>query len=233
MDAEQKEAALRALAEEYNACGRCKLCQPAGRQRQNIVFGHGNPDARLMLIGEGPGEQEDKVGEPFVGPAGKLLDQLLGSFSSSRDEVFITNVVMCRPTRDDDFRKNRPPDKEEIEACRERLEQTIEIIDPMVLLLLGETALRTLTKEKRSITAVAQDKKIPVLQARTRGQCAVVERPALATFHPAYFLHSENVVWTQGSDIHMTWQVFQKAFSMVDTYNQVYYDIPRPQREEE
>ena len=111
-------------------CTRCGLCEG----RHNLVFGVGKEDAILMLVGEGPGEQEDLRGEPFVGPAGKLLDTMLELIDLDRSKVYIANVVKCRPPH------NRDPQPEEMAACREWLDRQIELIRPQIIVCLGRIA---------------------------------------------------------------------------------------------
>lgn len=233
MDTETKLRLLGDLWEQWKGCTRCKLCQPTGRVRKNVVFGSGNPNAKLMIVGEGPGGQEDEHGEPFwpTAPSGDLLDRFLASFNISRDEVFIVNVVGCWPTREDDPTKSRPPDDDEVAACRPRLERIIEIVDPYVLLLLGDTAKAALTRERKSVTALARDSDFPVVKAITRGQCFEVERPAIVTFHPAYLARKLDM--TTGSDTHLVYQAFEKAFTLVRAYEHLYFNAPMPAREGE
>jgi uracil-DNA glycosylase len=123
------------LAMKVHTCTRCELHQ----QRNQAVFGTGNPFAELMVIGEGPGEEEDKQGLPFVGKSGQLLDKILGAAGFSREEnVFIANIVKCRPPG------NRPPTPEERASCLPFLLLQIEFIQPSIILLLGSTALQGL-----------------------------------------------------------------------------------------
>lgn len=114
-------------------CADCMNCE-LGKTRTNLVFGTGNDHARLMFVGEGPGEQEDLQGEPFVGRAGKLLDDMLAMFDLSRDDVYIANIVKCRPP------KNRDPYPEERDACYPWLEEQISMIRPKLLVCLGRIA---------------------------------------------------------------------------------------------
>ena len=118
------------LTEEITKCQKCRLC--AARTR--AVPGEGNPHARLMFIGEGPGRDEDLTGRPFVGRAGQLLDKMIAAIGLSREEVYIANVVKCRPPQ------NRDPEEEEVAACREWLRTQIELIDPKIIVCLGRVA---------------------------------------------------------------------------------------------
>lgn len=118
------------LKQDCAGCTRCELCQT----RTNLVFGVGKEDAEVLFIGEGPGEQEDLQGEPFVGPAGKLLDTMLEIIDLDRTKVYIANMVKCRPPR------NRDPRPEEQEACAPWLQRQIALIDPKIVVCLGRIA---------------------------------------------------------------------------------------------
>jgi len=129
----ERQAALEAVAAEVNACTRCRL--HAGRTK--AVPGEGHPDTEVVFVGEGPGFNEDREGRPFVGRAGNLLVKMLGSIGWRRDEVFITNVVKCRPP------DNRDPEPDEIAACAPYLHRQLEILDPAVVVTLGRHSLGT------------------------------------------------------------------------------------------
>ena len=139
---EKKTRLLQAIAEEVKACTKCQLC----RYRKNTVPGEGNVETDVMFIGEGPGYWEDVKGRPFVGQAGKLLDSLLKSIGISREKVYITNIVKCRPPG------NRDPQGEEIDQCRRYLIKQIEIIEPKVICTLGRFAFRVISERSRSIS---------------------------------------------------------------------------------
>jgi uracil-DNA glycosylase len=154
------------LAMEAAACTRCRLS--AGRTQ--VVFADGNPDADLMFIGEGPGYHEDLQGVPFVGAAGQLLNRLLGEIGLRREDVRITNVVLCRPPG------NRDPMPDEIEACRPFLTQHVELVDPKVVCTLGNFATRVILDR-------------PVAISRVRGERHPWRgRVVIPTFHPAAVL---------------------------------------------
>ena len=160
--------ALEVVAEEAATCTKCKLAA-AGRTR--VVFGMGDPDADLMFVGEGPGAEEDKQGLPFVGRSGQLLDRiLLEEFGWTRDRVFIQNVVMCRPPG------NRDPDPDEIAACNPWLEKKLELVQPKVVVTLGNFATKLLLDTKEGIT-------------KLRGKVYPFRTGVLVpTFHPAAVL---------------------------------------------
>jgi DNA polymerase len=131
---ERPQGTISRLRPEVEACRRCPLAEG----RTQVVFGVGNPDADLMFVGEAPGREEDLKGEPFVGAAGRLLDRILAAMDFTREEVYIANVLKCRPPG------NRDPLPEEIEACRPFLERQIECVAPRVICTLGSFAARTL-----------------------------------------------------------------------------------------
>jgi uracil-DNA glycosylase family 4 len=149
-------------------CRRCKLCSG----RKNIVFGVGNPKSRLVFVGEGPGAEEDHQGIPFVGAAGQLLTKMIQAMGLSRDDVYICNVVKCRPPG------NRNPEPDEITACQPFLEGQLKAIGPEVIVALGKFAAQTLLRSDTPIT-------------RLRGQWReYVGVPLMPTFHPAYLLRN-------------------------------------------
>lgn len=156
------------LRDEALGCTRCKLAQLG---RTQVVFGMGDPAADLMFVGEGPGAEEDRQGLPFVGRSGKLLDQLLeDEVGVTRDRVYIANVVKCRPPN------NRDPERDEIETCRPYLEQQLELIDPKVVVTLGNFAAQLLLRTKDGIT-------------KLRGRSYPFRNGVLVpTLHPAYAL---------------------------------------------
>ena len=159
------------------ACMRCKLCS-LGRSR--IVFGVGHPKARLMFVGEAPGEEEDKRGEPFVGRAGQLLTRIIEAIGLSREQVYIANVIKCRPPN------NRNPEPDEVAACEPYLFRQIDVIRPAVIVPLGKFAAQCLLKTTDPIT-------------RLRGRRFDYRGTTLIpTFHPAYLLRNPSAkreVW--------------------------------------
>ena len=162
-------AALTAQESALAGCTRCKLCG----SRSTIVFGSGSPRARLMVIGEGPGEEEDKQGKPFVGRAGQLLTKMLEAVGFDRErDCYIANVVKCRPER------NRNPEPDEVAACAPFLAAQIEALQPAVILALGNFAAQSLLRTKDGITR---------LRGRTYDRDGIVLVP---TFHPAFLLRN-------------------------------------------
>lgn len=174
---------IRTLDELRAAMADCRNCGLAAG-RTNLVFGVGNPQARLMLIGEGPGAQEDRLGQPFVGAAGQLLDRILAAAGLTRDEVYIANVVKCRPPG------NRVPNREEATACLRWLRKQFALIRPPLAVILGSTALKNLIDPQASITA-------------WRGRWIVRGRVRfMPTYHPAALLRDPRKK-------HDVWQDFQ------------------------
>ena len=128
-------------------CTKCKLCQG----RKNVVIGDGPKDAKIMFIGEGPGADEDLEGIPFVGKAGKLMDKALLGIGLKRNNIYIANVVKCRPPQ------NRNPESDEITACKEYLESQIKLINPKIIVLLGSVALKGVLGEEYGITRIQRE----------------------------------------------------------------------------
>lgn len=161
-------AALAAIRADIGDCTRCKLHQG----RQKIVFGVGNPSARLMFVGEAPGADEDLQGQPFVGRAGKKLNEMIAAIGLTREEVYIANVVKCRPP------DNRDPQPDEVGSCSPFLLRQIEAVAPRVIVTLGSPATRLLLETNVGIT------KLRGVWHEFRGV------PLMPTFHPAYLLRA-------------------------------------------
>lgn len=160
---------LEELKQSFKECKKCKLCTT----RQNIVFGVGNPKAEIMFIGEGPGADEDRQGEPFVGKAGQLMNKAFDVVGIKREDVYIANIVKCRPPH------NRDPEKDEITACMNYLRNQVIIIKPKIIVLLGRIALQNILGEEYRITA-------------SRGKW--IEKKGIMympTWHPAALLRDE------------------------------------------
>ena len=161
---------LQELAASLAECRNCPLCA----NRTNLVFGEGNPDARLMFVGEAPGYDEDQLGRPFVGKAGQLLDRMITAMQFSRQEVYIANIVKCRP------QGNRNPMPEEISKCIPFLHRQIELVRPEVIVVLGSVAAKALLQTENGIS-------------RMRGRwCSYQNIPVMPTFHPAFLLRQES-----------------------------------------
>lgn len=163
--------ALAAVRDDLGDCRRCKLCET----RTNIVFGVGDPNAKLMFVGEGPGADEDAQGEPFVGRAGQKLNEMIRAIGLTRQDVYIANIVKCRPPG------NRDPEPDEVATCSPFLFRQIEAIKPKAIVALGSPAAKTLLGTKAGITSL-------------RGRWAEFRGiPVMPTFHPAYLLRSYTV----------------------------------------
>lgn len=179
-----EEAAL-----DASTCTRCRLAQG----RTQVVYGVGDPNADLMFIGEAPGFHEDKQGEPFVGAAGQLLNELLNEIDVPRHEVYINNVILCRPPG------NRDPYPDELEACKPWLDERIAIIDPSVVVTLGNWATRYILGKQVSIS-------------RVRGQRFPWNgRIVIPTYHPAAVLHGGGQASSQMASLRTDFQEIRRA----------------------
>jgi DNA polymerase len=167
-------AALLAYQDEVAGCTRCRLAQG----RTQVVFGSGSPSADLMFVGEAPGFHEDKQGVPFVGQAGKLLEKLLAGIGLARSDVYIANVLKCRPPG------NRDPQPDEIEACERHLFRQIELIEPVVIATLGNFATKLLSGRPTGITRVHGQEQEATLGGR-RVLLYPLYHPAAALYTPA------------------------------------------------
>jgi uracil-DNA glycosylase family 4 len=239
----EKIQALNWLREDWSDCRACNLCQ----ERTNTVFGYGNPDASVMIIGEAPGQNEDESGLPFVGAAGQLLDQYLAQVSA-RDEVqeiidrilsdrkmdsrlqnlsklrdkllddyYFTNVVMCRPP------DNRDPTPKEIEACRARLYPQIYTVDPVLIITAGRVATEALVGKKLSITQVRGD----IFDVEIPGFTGPIRYPVMAVLHPSFLLR-KNDFKQKGGDGVKTYNDFVRAMNIIDAFNLRHHELEIP-----
>jgi len=181
-------------------CQRCRLASG----RSQVVFGTGNPHATIMFVGEAPGFYEDKQGEPFVGAAGKLLNELLGSIGLSRSDIYIANVIKCRPPN------NRDPQPDEVTTCKPFLLNQIQLIKPHLVCTLGNFATQTLLNTKVGISKV-RGRAIPL-----------PEFVVFPLFHPAAALHQGNLKALLVED-------FQKLKDVLETMKQTPSDSPLPE----
>lgn len=185
-----KDDALESLRNEIGCCLRCKL----SKGRKNIVFGEGNAGADLMFIGEGPGRDEDMQARPFVGEAGKLLTKLIIKLGFRREEVYIANIVKCRPPH------NRDPEEDEILTCKPFVVRQIEAIKPKVIVCLGRISAQVLLKST-----------VPI--SKLRGNLFDFNGiPVMPTFHPAYLLRNPKDKW-------LTWEDMQKVLEKLKNSN--------------
>jgi DNA polymerase len=175
-DSTAQKTLLGELEAIASVCVKCTLA----KTRTQVVYGVGNPNADLMFIGEAPGRDEDEQGEPFVGRAGQLLTDIIKAMKLTRDDVYIANVVKCRPP------ENRNPEPEELDACRPYIRQQVEIIQPRVIVTLGKFALQSLLEKAYGITSV-------------RGKWLEYNGvKVMPTYHPAYLLRTPSAkkdVW--------------------------------------
>lgn len=162
-------ATMEELRKEAEGCMKCEL----GRTRKNMVFGEGNPESGILLIGEGPGASEDETGRPFVGRSGKLLDKILESIDLNRQSIYIANIVKCRPPG------NRVPTLQEADVCGRYLKRQIDIMKPGVIVVLGASAARYVLDTKSGIG---------VLRGKFHSFLSI---PVFVTYHPAALLRSQ------------------------------------------
>jgi uracil-DNA glycosylase len=181
-DAAERRAELERLSHDWRGCQKCALAA----ERTQVVVGTGHPDADLMFVGEAPGFHEDKQGLPFVGQAGKLLDSLLAEIGLARAQVYIANVLKCRPPG------NRDPQPDEIEACETHLFKQVELIQPRVICTLGNFATKLLTGQPYGITRVRG--------RAQRRRIAGVELQLYPIFHPAAALYTPAMLNTLRED---------------------------------
>ncbi len=164
----EKHETLEQIRKNLGACQRCKL----GATRKNLVFGVGNPNARLLFVGEGPGADEDTQGEPFVGDAGKMLNRIIAAMGLKREDVYICNVVKCRPPQ------NRPPESDEVASCIPFLLRQLNSVRPEVIVALGTSAAQALLQTK-----------VPI--SKMRGKFHDLHgMPLMPTYHPSYLLRT-------------------------------------------
>lgn len=176
---------LEQVGADLQGCMRCKLCMG----RKTVVVGEGHPHADLMFIGEGPGEQEDIQGRPFVGAAGQLLDRMIEAMGIRREQVYIANVVKCRPPG------NRNPEPDEIEACSPFLQRQIRLIQPKIIVALGKFAAQTLLQTDRGILSIRGK-----FQEFKLGEGRVKLMP---TLHPAYLLRNPDAKRDAWADLQL------------------------------
>ncbi len=184
----QRSISLEQVREELGDCKRCKLCET----RTNIVFGDGDERAKLVFVGEGPGRDEDAQGLPFVGRAGQLLTKIIQAMNLERSQVYICNIVKCRPP------ENRNPQTDEIAACEPFLQKQLEAIKPQIICTLGTSATQTLLRTTEPISK---------LMGRFHEYHGISVMP---TFHPAYLLrnpHAKKEVW---EDMQLIQQEYDK-----------------------
>ena len=170
------------LAALHKQTSACTICPHLAKSRTQVVFGVGNPEAKLMFVGEAPGADEDEKGEPFVGRAGQLLTKMITAMEITREQVFIANVLKCRPNMPPNTSGNRKPTRDEMDACLPYLRAQVAVIAPQVIVALGATAVEGLFgPQKMNMT-------------RLRGNWRELDGvPVRLTFHPSYLLHNQDI----------------------------------------
>lgn len=236
---------LTALQEAWADCTACGLCQ----DRKQTVFGYGNPNAQVMIVGEAPGENEDREGVPFIGAAGQLLDQYLAYVSFREDvqeavdtlnkmrndedrwvyrrklrellleDYYFTNIVMCRPL------ENRDPIPKEMDACRTRLVEQIYTVDPVIIVSAGSISTTALVGKKVSITSQRGE----LMDVEIPGRVITVRYPVMPVLHPSYLLRS-NDFRQKGGNGTKTFNDFVRVMEIVDAFNFRHYGTPLPKR---
>jgi DNA polymerase len=180
----------RSLADVRQELGDCQRC-PLSEKRKQIVFGCGDERAELMFVGEAPGAEEDKRGEPFVGPAGQLLDKMIVAMGWTRESVYIANVLKCRPPN------NRDPRTEEVAACENFLAQQIQVIQPAAIVTLGKPAAHLLLKTSASMGS---------LRGIWQDYSGI---PVMPTYHPAYLLRDPSKKREVWADLQQVMKIFE------------------------
>lgn len=217
------------LKKEWENCERCDL----HKTRTNVVFGDGNPKADILIVGEGPGENEDESGTPFVGEAGTILNQFLQDAVLDRDhDIFITNVVACRPTAEsvDDRTgqmriENRPPTKVERLACRTRLVETIYQIDPLLIVTIGKVPFQALCGRASKMASVRGRMQTCHLE----GRHTMIRYGVMPMYHTAFLYRTQDRrkegPWGRtGFD-------WARICNVIDYLREAYYGLPQPDRE--
>jgi uracil-DNA glycosylase len=225
-----KRERLEALEERWSDCKRCELC----RTRNYVVFGEGNPEADILVIGEAPGSKEDLNGRPFIGPAGQVLDGFVDAMSLDRRyDLYVTNTVGCRPTvaSEDEHTgqiriDNRPPNKDERLSCKPRLLEIIYIVDPMLIVSLGKVPSQVLFGKAPKMEALRGN----IQTLHMQGRHTEISYPVMPLYHTAYLLrtHDKREEGPWGKTM-MDWV---KICNVIDHLRLVYYGTERPNREE-
>lgn len=225
-----KKERLDALRESWANCQKCGLCE----ERNNVVFGEGNPDADILVLGEAPGEAEDNEGRPFIGLAGEILDEFLGAAVLNRwEDIYATNVVGCRPTVEGiDSRTgkprvdNRAPSKVERDACKPRLLELIYIIDPLIIVTIGKVPFQVLLGKAPKIDSLRGNIQTLHLAGRhTEVRYGVMPMYSTTFLNNTYDRRSEGP-WGK------TMRDWVKVCNVIDYLRSAYYGTPTPNREE-
>jgi DNA polymerase len=201
----------------------CTKC-PLGKTRTKTVIGYGNPSTKFVCVGEGPGMTEDRIGKPFVGDSGDILNAFLDAAGLPREFVFVDNCVACMPFNAEGKRKViRPPNPAELAACKPRLMAALQAIDPVLILAIGGTAFRVLTDCKDPISKARGD----VFYAKIPGKEMEVLVPLIPIYHPAYLMRSENIKnrRREGSTWEQTAKDIAAAVTIFKALVKAYYNV--------
>lgn len=223
-----KREALLDLFSQWENCQKCKLAET----RKRIVFGDGNPDADLVVIGMGPGENEDLEGLPFIGESGMIINDYLKELRLSRDEVFFMNIVQCRPFNEvQDFKtgrkkeENRDPTQPERDACRPLWQEMLYIVDPLLVIAMGKPTVIETTGRR---SATMGDVQGLIDTCTIRGRAGDVAYPVMCMYHPAFLSRSGNMY--RGGPWHKAMIAWRRAVYFLDQMRRLYRDIPTPDR---
>lgn len=250
---------LQALYSEWSGCKKCNLSMFRDAQNNaisgntlDIVFGDGNPDSRILILGEAPGEEEESSQIPFIGRAGQLLNQILAITSADpeikkmyhsyntkkhrtksdeenfthqmvnwrKNNYFITDVVSCRPP------ENRPPSHSEMDICWERLWNIVYIVDPIVIIACGNSALSSMLKKRKTVITSYRSE---VYDCKFSGRICDIKYPVIPTYHPTHLLRKAD--WnTKGGDWDKTLLDWRSALTLYDQFMEINHNIPIPDR---
>lgn len=213
---EWKQEQLDNLYRDWSKCVGCTL----HRERACVVFGEGNPDADIVIVGSSPGPAEDESGRPFVGRSGDYINSLLGALGVVREDIYITNVVMCMPP------DNRDPTKLERDTCRARLLEQIYLIDPMGLILMGSVAMKSLAGSRhKSVEASIKD--LRLTEVEIPGRRFPIKYDAVITYHPAHILRNDIIdpktgSWREKGPSDRTFKAVNQMAELVELLNNQY-----------
>lgn len=221
---------MKELKQNWVDCTRCDLC----KTRKSVVFGEGNPHADILVVGEAPGDNEDRTGRPFIGVAGTILNQFLDNVALIREEdCYVTNVVGCRPTMESiDDRTgqpktdNRPPTKDERAACKPRLMEILYLVDPLLIITIGKVPMQVLLGRAPTMVSIRGHMQTLHMQ----GRHTEIRYAVLPMYHTA-FLNRTHDIRKEGP-WGKTMQDWVLACNVIDYLREGYYGTPRPDREE-
>lgn len=217
LDISSKEKLLSELMQEWSKCEKCQL----HKKITNKVFGVGLPSAKLMIIGIGPGEMEDKEGRPFVGPSGKMLEAVLTEAKVSLEDIYVSNLLLCRPFDILEGKEvNRDPLKNEALSCLERIQQEIYIVDPEVIVVLGKPTLLFLLNKNSDISSIRGN--VLELTISPPGKPPVVY-PVVLTWHPSFLLRNGSTL--KGDSVDQAIKDFKKAYGISLKLNKLYSNM--------